>query len=235
VPVRAVIFDIGNVLECNPRTGWQKRWAERLHLEVDEFEQFLDRIWSPGSTGAATLAEIERQTAKGLGLDAMTTAALMSDAWAEYVGSLNVELADYFARLRPRYKTGVLSNSFVGAREREQEAYGFEDLCEVIVYSHEVGYLKPDHRIYRLICDRLAVVPEEAVLLDDVQVNADGARAIGMRAITFANNAQAIEELEAHLKDSSPSRMPRDTPRPAARPCSALPPPQLVREHGHRK
>ena len=30
------------------------------------------------------------------------------------------------------------------------------------------------------------------VLLDDVQANVDGARAIGMRAITFANNAQAI-------------------------------------------
>jgi epoxide hydrolase-like predicted phosphatase len=195
-----VIFDIGDVLERNPRTGWEKRWAERLHIEVDEFEQFLDPIWSAGSIGAVTLAEIEGQTAEAFGLDPMTVAALMDDAWAEYVGSLNFELADYFARLRLRYKTGILSNSFVGAREREQEAYGFEDMCDVIVYSHEVGYLKPDHRMYDLICERLAVDPEEAVLLDDVQVNVDGAREVGMGAITFATNAQAIAELEAHLK-----------------------------------
>ena len=199
--VRAVIFDIGDVLECNPRTGWQMRWADRLDLDVHEFERCLDPIWNPGSIGAATLAYIEGQTADALGLDPGTLGALMDDAWAEYVGSLNSELADYFARLRARYRTGILSNSFVGAREREQEAYGFEDMCDVIVYSHEVGYLKPDHRVYELICSRLAVAPDEAVFLDDVQANVDAARAVGMKAITFSANAQAIAELEAYLMD----------------------------------
>ena len=196
-----MIFDIGDVLERNPRTGWQKTWAERLHIQVHEFEKRLEPIWDPGSVGAATLAEIEEQTADALGVDPGTVALLMHDAWAEYVGSLNSELAEYFATLRPRYKTGILSNSFVGAREREQEAYGFEDMCDVIVYSHEVGYRKPDHRMYHHICERLAVAPEEAVLLDDVQANVDAAREVGMRAITFATNAQAIAELEAYLKN----------------------------------
>lgn len=41
----------------------------------------------------------------------------MSDLWAEYVGELNVELADFFAGLRARCRTAILSNSFVGARE----------------------------------------------------------------------------------------------------------------------
>ncbi len=112
----------------------------------------------------------------------------MDDAWGEYVGSLNEELADYFARLRPRYKTGILTNSFVGAREREQEAHGFGDMCDVIVYSHEEGCLKPDPRIYRVVCDRLRVAPNAAVLLDDVQANVNGAHAVGMRGITFASN-----------------------------------------------
>ncbi len=166
---------------------------------MDELEQCLDRIWSPGAIGAVTLAEIEKQTADALGLVQTTITAMMKDAWAEYVGSLNLELAGYFASLRPRYKTAILSNSFVGAREREQQAYGFHEMCDVIVYSHEVGCLKPDARIYHLVCDRLGVAPEEAVLLDDVQANADGAKAVGMRGITFANNAQAIADLEPHL------------------------------------
>ena len=123
----------------------------------------------------------------------------MSDVWAEYVGTLNQELADHFGSLRPRYKTGLLSNSFVGAREREQAAYGFESLCDVIVYSHEVGYLKPDPRIYWAACERLGVSPETTVLLDDVQINVDGARAVGMRAITFTDNRQAIADLQAHM------------------------------------
>jgi putative hydrolase of the HAD superfamily len=45
-----------------------------------------------------------------------------------------------------------LSNSFVGAREREQAAYGFEDLVDEIVHTHEVGMSKPDPQIYALVC-----------------------------------------------------------------------------------
>ena len=118
------------------------------------------------------------------------------------MGTLNRDLADYFVRLRPCYKTGILSNSFVGAREREQEAYGLEDMCDVIVYSHEVGYVKPDPRIYHVMCGSLGVSPEDTVLLDDIQANVDGARSAGMRAITFANNRQAITELQGQMTAS---------------------------------
>lgn len=199
--IQAVIFDIGNVLEVNPRTGWAERWARRLQIDPQLFEQRLDAIWQPGSIGASSLEEIERETAATFGLDEATLSALMDDAWSEYVGTLNQELADYFIRLRPRYRTGILSNSFVGAREREQALYRFGEMCEVIVYSHEEGCLKPDPRIYRAVCERLEVAPEAAVFLDDVQENVDGALAVGMKAIRFRDNAQAMTELGALLSD----------------------------------
>jgi putative hydrolase of the HAD superfamily len=46
------------------------------------------------------------------------------------LGSANTELIEYARRPRPRYRTGILSNSFVGARDRERAAYGFEDLVD---------------------------------------------------------------------------------------------------------
>ena len=128
----------------------------------------------------------------------------MDDAWAEYVGTLNRELADYFASLRPRMRTGILSNSFVGAREREQALYGFEDRCDILVYSHKVGCLEPDPRIYRIVCERLGTVPQDAVLLDDIQANIDGARAVGMAAVKFVDTRQAIAELEASFAAGAP-------------------------------
>ena len=51
-----------------------------------------------------------------------------------------------------------MSNSFVSARDREQ-AYGFEGLVDEIIYSHETGLLKPDPRIFAMICERLEIVP----------------------------------------------------------------------------
>jgi putative hydrolase of the HAD superfamily len=123
----------------------------------------------------------------------------MADLWAEYLGTLNAELAAYFAGLRPRYKTAILSNSFVGAREKEQARYGFGDLCDLIVYSHEEGMQKPERRFYELACERLGVQPAEVVFLDDVEVCVAAARELGMHAILFRDTAQAIADLQACL------------------------------------
>jgi len=68
-------------------------------------------------------------------------------------------------------------------------------MCDTIVYSHEVGYLKPEPAAYRIVCERLGVAPGEVLFLDDVQANVDGAPAVGMRAITFLNTKQAISNL----------------------------------------
>ena len=197
MPIQAVVFDIGGVLEVTPRTHWQERWAARLGMPLVAFEARADPIFAPGATGATSLADIERQVAEAFALDEADLDALMGDLWAEYVGTLNAELTAYFAALRPRYRTGILSNIFVGAREREQALYGFEDMCDVIVYSHEVGWVKPDPRIYHAVCERLGCAPEHAVLLDDVAANIDGARAVGMQGVLFTDTAQAMAELEA--------------------------------------
>lgn len=123
----------------------------------------------------------------------------MSDAWEEYLGTLNAEMARYFSALRPRYRTAILSNSFVGAREREQRAYGFADTCDLLVYSHEEGVGKPDPRFYAVACERLGVAPKEAVFVDDTPACVDGALAVGMTAVRFVDCAQTIAELTGLL------------------------------------
>lgn len=198
--IRAVIFDIGGVLEITPRTGWEQRWAARLGLDWPDMISRLEPAWRAGDIGGISLPEVERQIAQVLGLGQTDLGQFMDDMWAEYLGTLNIELADYFAALRPRYRTGILSNSFAGARERERDAYGFENLCDVVVYSHEEGMQKPDPRFYRVVTGRLGVEPEEALFLDDKPACVEGARQAGLTAVLFADNAQAIADLDAYLR-----------------------------------
>ena len=91
----------------------------------------------------------------------------MADYWRWYVGTLDQELFDWFAGQRPARKTGIVSNSGPGAREAER-CWGFEEITDDIVYSHEVGLRKPDPRIFVLAAERLGVRPDEIVFLDDV-------------------------------------------------------------------
>jgi epoxide hydrolase-like predicted phosphatase len=197
--IEAVLFDIGGVLERNPRTGWERRWASELGMSLEEFERRLAPVGRPGSLGEITLYGAERRIASVFGLDDVALGRFMDDLWEEYLGTLNVELAAYFGSLRPRYRTGIVSNSFAGAREREQAAYGLEDLCDTIVYSHEVGCVKPDPRIYRIALERLDVAAERAVFLDDLSRNVDGALAVGLQAVLFVDTGQAIRDLQTRL------------------------------------
>lgn len=194
-----MLFDIGGVLEITPPTGWRERWQAIVGVSRVELEARLEPLFLAGATGGMTLAEVERGIASALTLDRGALASFMDDLWGEYLGTLNVDLAAYFTRLRPRYRTGILSNSFVGARERERERYGFEQMCDELLYSHEEGLLKPDPRFYRLAAERLGVRVERCVLLDDTRACVEGARAIGMHAIEFLDNRQAMRELERLL------------------------------------
>ena len=197
--IRAVVFDIGGVLEITPDLGVDRRWETRLGLPAGEIGVRLRDVWQGGSIGTITLDDVHEALRDRLGLDAQKLAQFMADLWREYLGTANTELIEYARRLRPRYRTGIVSNSFVGAREREQAAYGFEDLAEEIVYSHEAGFSKPDPRIYALICTGLDVPPEEMIFLDDVEACVAGARDAGIHAVRYQDNAQAIAEIEKAL------------------------------------
>jgi epoxide hydrolase-like predicted phosphatase len=197
--VRAVVFDIGGVLEYTPSLGVSQTWEEILGLQPGELDRRLHDVWRGGTLGLISLREVHRGIAGILGIDAARVDKLMADVWTEYLGRPNTELVAYLRGLRPRYRTGLLSNSFVGAREREQAAYGFADLVDVVVYSHEVGVAKPDPRMYALVCERLGVTPPETVFLDDVPESVDGARRVGMRAVLFTDNTQAIGEIDGIL------------------------------------
>lgn len=124
----------------------------------------------------------------------------MEDIWAEYLGELNTEMWEYLEEVRGEgIRLAVISNSFVGAREREEERYGFSRLTDFIVYSHEVGFSKPDPRIYTLCLDRLRVEPDEVVFLDDSELTVAGARAMGMHGVVYERDRQAKKDLDKIL------------------------------------
>jgi putative hydrolase of the HAD superfamily len=194
-----VILDIGGVLEITPETGWARRWEARLALPPGAVGERLADVWRAGRVGTITEDEVHTEVAARLHLDQPATEAFMADLWTEYLGAPNSELIAYVQGLRGRCRLGILSNSFVGARERESARYGFDDLVEHIVYSHETGIEKPDPRAYAAACAALEVPPEICLFVDDVPANVEAARAAGMRAHHFTDTAGTIRRIAAHV------------------------------------
>jgi putative hydrolase of the HAD superfamily len=203
--LRAVVFDIGGVLERVDDDAWPeiwvRRWESRRGLPPGTLQAGLARHAPAGSVVVGEVSEVQIRAmyADALGLSEDETDAMMTEMWDAYCGELDVAMRDFAASLRPSYKTGILSNSADGARREEQRRYGFEQLVDVIVYSHEVGLAKPDPRVYRLTEQRLAVQPAEVVFVDDAPANVEAARELGWTAVHHRDTEQTIAEVSRLL------------------------------------
>ncbi len=202
--VACAVLDIGGVLEFTPQTGWARRWEERLELPPGAVHERMRDVWQAGRVGGIGEREVHEQVAARLKLDGSGVAAFMADLWAEYLGTPNEELLAHVRGLRGSCRLGILSNSFVGARERESRRYHFDELVEQIVYSHEIGVLKPDARAFEAVCASLRVRPESCLFIDDVAENVEAARATGMQAHLFGDNASTIARITEHLGPGRP-------------------------------
>jgi epoxide hydrolase-like predicted phosphatase len=115
----------------------------------------------------------------------------------------NPAMIDFVRELRGRgVRAALLTNN---VREWEPlwrtKLPEVDELFEVVVDSAFVGLRKPDPAIFALTLERLGgVAPERCVFVDDLDVNCEAARALGMAAVQFESAEQAIPEIEAFLR-----------------------------------
>jgi putative hydrolase of the HAD superfamily len=205
MPIQAVIFDVGGVLFHLADKSKQRKWETRLGLA----EGLLGRtIWTmpisaQAEIGCASEDEVWAAVADRFQLNPIDLAALRGDFFSG--GAWNDRLLDYARSLRAHYKTGIISNAWPDAR-KAVKPWVNGDAFDDLIFSAEVGLVKPDRRIYELALARLRVQPIEAIFVDDVSENVEAARAIGMQGIRFESTEQTIEMIEQHLKTSRPAR-----------------------------
>ena len=190
------MLDIGGVLEVIDDSIFPGSWPERLGMSEQDFAAQLQPLTGDATLGRLTETALHAEWQRRLGLTHGQLAEMRADCWRWYVGTLDRALFDWFAAVRSRQlKAGILSNSGPGAREAERH-HGFEDVADDIVYSHEVGLMKPDPAAYALTGARLSVEPHEVVFLDDAPLNVEGARAAGWHAVHHVSTPESIAELE---------------------------------------
>jgi putative hydrolase of the HAD superfamily len=81
-----------------------------------------------------------------------------------------------------------------------------DEIFETIVDSAFVGCRKPEARIYELTLERIGMPAEACLFIDDLTPIIEGAEAVGMQAVHFRDNAQAIEAIRAAIGTGAPGR-----------------------------
>jgi epoxide hydrolase-like predicted phosphatase len=96
-------------------------------------------------------------------------------------------------------KTALVSNSW------RREDYDVHDLFDVVVLSGDLGIRKPDPEIYAVAVQRLGVIPERCVFVDDLGGNLKPAKALGMTTIRHDVTFDTIAQLKRLLRLPGPS------------------------------
>jgi putative hydrolase of the HAD superfamily len=119
----------------------------------------------------------------------------------------NDELFAFMRGLHGRgYRMAILTNNVREWEPLWRTMLPVDEIFELVVDSGYEGVRKPDPPIYELTLSRLAVPASATLFVDDTEINCEAARALGMHAVWFRSNAQAIAEIEELLGQFSEPR-----------------------------
>lgn len=103
------------------------------------------------------------------------------DEWEVNVGRVDVGMLELLRETRRRTTVALLSNGTTRLR-RDLHVLDLLDEFDHVFNTAELGIAKPDPTVFRIVCDALGVTSADALFVDDLQANVDGARTAGLRA-----------------------------------------------------
>jgi putative hydrolase of the HAD superfamily len=206
--IEAIISDFGGVL-TSPLLHSFRAFEDHSGISPAAIGKALAAVSE--RTGEHPLAELERGRMSeqqflgelGRELSAQLDREVDLGSFGEqYFAQLepNEELIDYMRGLRERgYRLAICTNNVREWEARWRAMLPVDEIFDVVVDSAFVGTRKPEPRIYEIALERLGVSASEVLFVDDIDVNCDAARELGIHAIQFKSNEQAIADIEAAL------------------------------------
>ncbi len=95
--------------------------------------------------------------------------------------------------LRKRVRVGLLTNNAPLLWEALPELFPeVSETFEPILFSFQLGHMKPEPVVFRMVAERVGLRNGELLLIDDDEVNVQGAKAAGWSAVCFTS-AAALE------------------------------------------
>ena len=215
MPIRAVISDFGGVL-TTPLLHSFAAFQDKTGIEPSSLGNAMARI--ADHEGEHPLYELERGQVTEADFLEQLRDELATDLGHRpemhgfkeiYFDALdpNEPMIELMRGLRDRgLRMALLTNNVREWEPLWRSMLPVDEIFELIVDSAFVGMRKPDAEIYELTLERMRereglgdLQPGECVFVDDIAVNCDAARELGLNAVHFRDNEQTIPEIEAAL------------------------------------
>ncbi|MFA5167205.1 MAG: HAD family phosphatase [Candidatus Omnitrophota bacterium] len=193
--IKAVIFDLGNVLVNYDVEKAAKHFSAVSGLSTREIWRrfFLSRFEQAYTRGEISTRKFHRIACKVLGVS--IPLATFSHYWTDIFWE-NPGMDRFLVRIKKHYPLYLISNTnalhFTYLKKHFKLLRHFDRKFP----SHEVGARKPYLKIYRRVLRKIGLRPEETVFIDDMKNFIAGARKAGMHVIHFRGLARLKRDLK---------------------------------------
>lgn len=203
--IQVIFFDLGNVIlpfnhfpiaEKLSRFSQQKEFRDpqRTFSYLFDLQEGVINPFDRGEVAPEVFFQSLKETLK-LSLSFEAFVPIWDEIFTE-----DLEVSGIIRSLKERWRLGLLSNTDPLHFNYILSAFPIVRLLDKWILSYEVGFKKPDLRIFQKAIAWASVEPEKILFVDDTKGHVDAAAALGIQGIHFTSGRQLKEELKLRLK-----------------------------------
>jgi len=193
--ISTLLFDLGGVLIQLHGTPFKEEWLPGEKVSQGVWPFWLQspsvRAFEQGQIDSKAFAE---QFIEEAGLIVVAEAFL--EHFMHWPARLFEGVPEMLKDLAQHYRLAALSNSNALHWPMLMQDMQLQSMIPDCFSSHQIGVMKPDRRAFEQLIDKLCVMPEEILFLDDYQMNIDTARELGMQAVKVTGTAGGVETIK---------------------------------------
>jgi putative hydrolase of the HAD superfamily len=196
-PIKAIIFDLGNVLVDFDHTIAAKRIS--LYCNKNDQEIYDLIFYSPETIlfeeGKISAQDFYQRVSKrlGLNLEFNTFVSIWNEIF--FLSAKNRQVLELASGLRQHYRLGVITNINCLHFDYLKNNFDILKTFDVLFTSFELGVIKPKQEIYKKMLGALGTRPQEVFYTDDREELIQSARALGINGHVFKDIAGLKRDL----------------------------------------
>jgi HAD superfamily hydrolase (TIGR01509 family) len=199
-PIKAFLFDAGDILYFRPRRGILFNEFLNKHGVVDTNDNsYKKEIKQLAYKGEISRADYFRELVKSYGINDPITIEEGTHILREADDDITFfdGVYDTLKELKQKgYLLGIITDSAVPVYLKLSwfDKGGFVDVWDSYISSQEIGVQKPDPKIYMASLEQVGLQPYQAVFVGHNQEELSGAKNIGMSTIAFNSDEGAVAD-----------------------------------------
>ncbi|TFH31178.1 MAG: HAD family phosphatase [Promethearchaeota archaeon] len=196
INIKAIIFDLGNVLIDYSFHRAFHKWAELTLHPQDFFAsqfQYDETLWQ-FERGQITPREYYQYLSQSMQIT--WDYDMFKQGWIFVNIGLIQEMVALLPILSEKFSLYVLSNT--NELHIESVKHEFPQIFRYFkqeFYSHELSARKPDAEIYDKVIQMINLPPHEILFIDDMEENIRGAERAGIHGIVMSSATELKQEL----------------------------------------